>query len=216
MTAAYLLMTSAWMAGADPVPPAASPAPAPMPVPVHAVPAAGPGCGACPAPAPACDDSCGGKPGLLDKLRAKFAGMRSKGGCDCTPCGTPLFSKPVFAGFTTAASDCGDSCGKPSLLDKLRAKFKRGDSCGCPSAGCETSGCTTSYAAPLAGCALPAPPPAAVPSAAPPAQPPQTMPKPEAAPAPVEKKSSLRPVPPAITPVSGGKTYPLGGSANPF
>ena len=89
MNAAFLLLTTAWVAGAD-----AKPAPAP------AV-----------ASTSTCAADCCDKPSLLDKLRAKF--QRN----DC--CEAPKCEKK--------ADPC-DPC-KESILDKLRAKLHKNDCC---------------------------------------------------------------------------------------
>jgi hypothetical protein len=193
MTASMLLLTAGVLAGGDPAP-------------------AAPGCNDCgPAPAAGCCDA----PGLLDRLKAKFA---RKGDCGCTPCGTPLLSKPVFAGFTTAAGDSCDPCAKPGLLSRLKAKFHKPDACGCPAPACDPCGPGTATAAsPLP--AVPVAPAMTAPAA------PQVMPKPadpqkmEPAPKPADapkKTTKAEPAPLPVVPVSTARPLPLGGGGNPF
>ena len=77
MNAAFLIMSSAALAGADPIPPQYAP-----PI----VYSGGAGCSTCGAPAPVAD-CCGKahKVGLLDKLKARFSGFGKKShGCGCT------------------------------------------------------------------------------------------------------------------------------------
>ena len=96
MNAAFLLLTTAWVAGAD-----AAPAAAPAVTSTSS-----------------CDSACCDKPSLLDKLRAKFA----KDCCDAPKCEAPKVVK-----CEKKADPC-DPC-KVSLLDKLRAKLHKNDCC---------------------------------------------------------------------------------------
>ena len=158
MNAAFLLMSSAFVAGAD-APPAAPVAAAPA---AHVAP-----CCAIPAP---CSDGCARR-GLFAHLK----GWGHRHDCDacgrkhdCNTCGhkrdhcaTPCATHHVFHGFTTAAH-CGgcDACGVerhgwgsgPGLLSRLKAKFGHN---GCCEAPCGVAG----------GCALPPVPGGPVPAA---------------------------------------------------
>ena len=98
MNAAFLLLTTAWVAGAD-----AAPAAAPAVTSTSS-----------------CDSACCDKPSLLDKLRAKFA----KDCCDAPKCEAPKVVK-----CEKKADPC-DPC-KVSILDKLRAKLAK-DCCDAP------------------------------------------------------------------------------------
>ncbi len=100
MNAAFLLLTTAWVAGAD-----AAPAAAPAVTSTSA-----------------CNSTCCDKPSLLDKLRAKFAK-------DC--CEAPK-EAPKVVKCEKKADPC-DPC-KVSILDKLRAKLQRND---CDAPKCE-------------------------------------------------------------------------------
>ncbi|AMV27655.1 hypothetical protein VT84_24860 [Gemmata sp. SH-PL17] len=113
MTAAFLLMSSAALAGADPV---AQPAPAtPAPVVVS-----GAGCSNC--GTPACDPCASGKVGLLDKLKARFP--KKSHDC-CTPAPAP----------------CDPCAGaKPNLLDKLKARWSSKKSHDCCTPACDPCG----------------------------------------------------------------------------
>lgn len=175
MNATVLLLSSALLAGADPVP-AAAPTAAPV---VTAAPIAGvaAGCGGCSAPTP-CAPSCE-KVGLLDRLRARFAARRAPK-CDsacapapapcCAPAPAPCCGTPVFTGFTTS---CADPCDRGGLLDRLRAKFHGSRHCDACSVGCGigSAGCT-----PAVGTVLPATTPG-TPTPAPTTNPPANMPK---------------------------------------
>ncbi|CAN5341961.1 hypothetical protein BH11PLA2_BH11PLA2_36350 [soil metagenome] len=171
---------------------------------------------ACAAPAPKCEkscDPCASKVSLLDRLKAKFASHKSCG-CEtacaapapvCAPapvacaktcepkckpaCGTPLFS---------GHKSCDSGCDKPSILDRLKAKFSSHKSCGCDSAPA-CGGCST--AAP-AGCSLP-PAPSTAPAPAP-TEAPKVMPKPVETP----KKTTSLIVPSVITPASSSDFIP--------
>ena len=96
MNAAFLLLTTAWVAGAD-----AAPAAAPAVTSTSS-----------------CNSSCCDKPSLLDKLRAKFAK-------DC--CEAPKCEAPKVVKCEKKADPC-DPC-KESILDKLRAKLHKNDCC---------------------------------------------------------------------------------------
>ncbi len=128
MNAAFLLVTSAWLAGGD-APPAAPPAPpaavttAPVVSSAPSAGCAGGGCGGCSSCDSGCGCGCEEHEGLFAKLKAKFA----RGGCGCE-----------------AAPSCGceaaPSCGceeKEGFLSRLKNKCKGwgSSSCGC---GCET------------------------------------------------------------------------------
>lgn len=114
MNAAFLLMSSAALAGADPAP--AAPA-------APAVISTGHGCNNCGAPAACCP-----KPGLLDKIKARIGAMKHKAHhCDCAPAPAPAPCDPCAKG----------AAHRPNLLDKLKARFAgKKHSCGCdPCAG---------------------------------------------------------------------------------
>jgi hypothetical protein len=149
VNAAFLLMSSTLVAGAD-SPPVAAPAPAPVivqpaptwPSPAYGVP--GGGCSNCAGTgiAPGCSDPCPceGRKGLFSRLRGR------DNECDCSP----KERRRLFHGFTTSAcDDCGS--GRDGLLSRLRAHFHKGDDC-CDS-GCSTVGGCGAPA--LGGCALP-------------------------------------------------------------
>jgi hypothetical protein len=108
VNAAFLLLSSAALAGADPAP--AAPA-------APAVISTGHGCNNCGAPAAACCP----KTGLLDKIKSRLGGLRSKShDCGCAPAPAP------------ACDTCPKSVAdRPNLLDKLRARMGAKKSCGC-------------------------------------------------------------------------------------
>jgi len=200
VNAALLLMTSAWMAGADAAPQAVAPAPAVIVA----------GCTDCAAPVAECNGC--GKAGLLDRLKAKFksvGGHKSKGCETCETCTAPPAPAPAPCAVPAPCDTCADPCGghKAGFLDKLKAKL--GGLGGHKSKGCDT--CETSVAA-TSGCATPGAP-ATAPAA--PADAPKEMPKP-ATPKPATPKTTsiILPIPTApVTPVSGPR---LSGTTNPF
>ncbi len=174
MNAAFLLVTTAWIAGADAPPPAAPP---PAAAPVYSVGhggCAGGGCGTC-GGCTTCGgcDSCCESEGLLSKLKGLF--HRNDCGCGCdSGCGCEsegLLSRfkhrsdcccstgcgcTTGCGYTTGCG-CGNSCdtcgsfGGGRLRDKLRGLFNHGD-CGCDTCGtcggC-AGGCGTITTVPL-------------------------------------------------------------------
>ena len=159
MNAAFLLVTSAWLAGGDApaaAPPAtAAPPAAAAPAPVYSsAPSAGYGCGGC----SSCNTGCGceEKEGLFAKLRARFAG-----GCGCgekaSSCGCGCEEKEGLlsklrgkfsggCGCGEKASSCGCESG-PSMWERLKSRFKHSE-CGCES-GC--SSCGGSYSGSYGG-----------------------------------------------------------------
>jgi hypothetical protein len=139
VNAAYLLLTSAWLAGADAAP--AAPAPA-APAPVASAPVVasgsccGGGCGG--GGCSSCADTCGcEKVKFWDKWRAKFhkdCGCETSCGC-AAPAPSCGCSAPVH--HVHAAPSCG--CAAPA------------PSCGCSAPAHHV------HAAPSCGCAAPAP-----------------------------------------------------------
>ncbi len=208
MNAAFLLMSSTLVAGADTPPPAPAPAPAvaqpapTWPSPAYGVPAAAGGCSSCaPGFAPGCSDPCPcEKTGL-------FARLRNRGGCDC---GAPESKKKhgIFHGFTTSAS-C-DSCdgGRGGLFSRLHSHLGRGQGdCGCDGGWAGPA----SWGGPfVGGCALP---PAAAPAApAAPTEAPKPMEKPKEPAKTTGSGSARLPAPSPVTP-----SIPvLAGAKSPF
>jgi hypothetical protein len=155
VNAAFLLVTTAWLTGADPVPvqaaPAAKAAPAmAAPAPAMVAAPAGGDCGSCET---ACCESFG------HRFRGLFTRHHGCGSCDtCAPapkpcCAPPPAPKPCCA---APAPTCCDSCGH-----RLRGLFQR-RSC------CETvAACGGCDAAPMAA---PAPRPEAIPAPGTPAK----------------------------------------------
>ncbi len=175
MNTALMLMGTAWIAGADPA-----------------------GCSGCSAPvavsAASCDSCSMASPGLFARLKSKMH--------TCTPCGTPLFSRPA------AAASC-DPCGgsSPGLLSKLKARFHHGSDCAtaapCASSPCATGDCGSTHAAgSVGGCALPPVPGSVTPVPA--AESPKEMPKPKETtpPATVEPKKVRIEIPSVVSPVT--------------
>ena len=176
MNAAFLLMTTACLAGADAAAPAPAPAnPAPAAAPVYSVGTGGcggGGCSSCGTCGGGCD-TCGGESeGFLSKLKARFHRASSSDcGCGCET--ESHFSKFTAHGHTSSCgcdSGCGgcgsscDTCGGHSgggLREKLHGLFNRGhDSCGCESScsscgGCAGGGCGTVVTSPLPGGTMP-------------------------------------------------------------
>jgi hypothetical protein len=164
-------MTSAWLAGADPVPQAA-PAPAPAaaaPAPAPAAVAIG-GCNGCSSGCgnyAACGCSCEST-GLLSRIKARFSHHN-----DC--CDTCSSYAPASTHHAWGYSGCSGSCGAVSSCDsccesggffaRLRARFHHGNDCGCDT-GCAT-GCSSCGNALAPAPAMVAPKPAGEPIKAP-------------------------------------------------
>jgi hypothetical protein len=190
MNAAILLLTSAWMAGADAAPPAQPPAPAPA----HGVASNGGACmnGGC-GTVSNCE-TCEGehsKPGLLSKLKGKLFGKHKKEEEAEEPHGpVATVAKPIaltYSGQVFYPQNC-TTCEREriNLLGKLRGKFSKGEAT--TTAGCDTC----SSATPVA----PAPPAHPAPAA-------PVHPAPAVHPVPVESApkampSTIQPTPSTI------------------
>jgi hypothetical protein len=150
VNAAFLMLTTAWLAGAD-----AAPTPPAPPAPVVSAPIGG-GCGG---GCGCATDACCEKPKLLDRIKAKFHKNDCGCGCEaptccapkpvCCPAPKPVCCpapKPVCCAPAPtcchAAPTCGCGCEEPrvKLLDKIKAKFHKNEccesSCGCGGCGC--------------------------------------------------------------------------------
>ena len=181
MNAAFLIMSSAALAGADPAPP--------LPPPAAPVVVSGAGCNNCGAPAyaPSSGDCCGSsKGGLFDRLKGRFGGggglfgkKHGKGDCGCAPacapapCPAPCAAPPPCNTCNPCATSVAD---RPNLLDTLKSRMghkKRGKGdCGCaPACGPTCDPCGAAHL-------MPAPPvgPGPIPG---PVVPPKEMPKPK-------------------------------------
>jgi hypothetical protein len=160
VNAAFLMLTTAWLAGADPVP--VAPAPAAPVVANGSCCGGGSGCGG--AADCGCDDGCGRRPGFFARLFAKKSndcgcetscqpscqsscdscdsgrGKRAKRsrGSDCCE-SAPTCCAPAPAASTCCDDPCAGRSGRRGLLARLFSK--RGGDCGCDS-GCN-SGCGT-------------------------------------------------------------------------
>lgn len=126
MNAAFLLVTTAWLAGADA--PVAKPAPAPAPAVAPA--ACGASCGSC---CNDCGSCCEDKPGLFARLCARF---KKNDCCDSccapTPCCKPTTCcapAPVCKPACCPAPTCNDCCEKEGFFKRLCGKFKKNDCC---------------------------------------------------------------------------------------
>jgi hypothetical protein len=159
VNAAFLLVTSAWLAGQAAPPPPAQPAPPYAHAhPAPAAPAASSAC--CDT---GCDSCCEG--GLLARLRGWF---RRHDDC-CDTCDTHKPAPPP----APSHHDCGgcqDECGcGQGLLARLRGWFRRDDCCD----GCATD-CSGTAAAPAAHAPPRPPEPIKAPKST---EPPKEMPK---------------------------------------
>jgi len=142
VNAALFMLTSAFVAGADPAP--AAPAPAP------AIVSTGSSCGGgC---ATVCDSGCGHKPGLWSRLKARFS-KHSSCGCEAAPAckAEPVCKKePIFHCKPTpvckaepvckaapaptcggCATACDSGCGHVGLWSRIKGKFGKHGSASC-------------------------------------------------------------------------------------
>jgi hypothetical protein len=165
VNAAFLLVTTAWIAGADTAAPTTPPAPAPTAAaPVHSIGTGGyAGCGGC---ASCGCDSCCESEGFFSRLKGRF--HRSECGCGCESEG--FFSKMKGrlhhggdCGCDTGCGGCGGcdtGCGHGGGFgERLRGLFHRGGGdCGC----CDTCGGCGGAISPVPGGTMkaePIPPP---------------------------------------------------------
>jgi hypothetical protein len=121
VNAAFLIMSSAALVGADPAPP-----PPGAPVVVNT----GIGCGNC--GAPSYGGCCGSyKPNLLDHLRDRFAKKHS---CACAPaCPAPKPAPALCNTCNTCQPTCQPSCAnRPNLFDKLKSRWGTKKNCDAP------------------------------------------------------------------------------------
>ena len=141
MNAAFLLMSSAALAGADVAPP---PPAATAPVVVHGT----GGCTNCGTPAPVSSCGCEKKVGLFYKLKSKCGGFGKKPShdCGCVPACAPA---PMPLPTCHTCNTCPTSiASRPNLLDKMKGwcGHKKASHCGpvCDSCGVTaTTGCAT-------------------------------------------------------------------------
>ena len=173
MNAAFLIMSSAALAGADPAPAAPAAPAAPIVV-------SGTGCTNCGAPAYT-SGCCGSKPSILDKIKSKI-GSRSHG-CGCAPVADPC----------NTCNPCSTASSRPNLLDNLKAKWASKKHCGpsCDPCGTAVTGC----ASPLPPGAAPAAPPSTG-TTAPPKEMPKETPK-------AKTGGNVSSIPQPLPPVTG-------------
>jgi hypothetical protein len=132
VNAAFVMLTSAWMAGADPVP--AAPAAPAAPVVSTSMGACNGGYGGYGCGSTAGDCGCEHqRQRLCDRLKGMFK-RGNNCGCESAPTCAPA---PVH--HVAASCGCEDTCKKPGLCARLKGKFKRHNDCGCDT-GCN-SGC---------------------------------------------------------------------------
>jgi hypothetical protein len=168
VNAAFLIMSSAALAGADPAPP--------PPLPAAPVVVSGAGCSSCGTPAYSSGCCGSSKQGLFDKLKGRFGGFGKKShGCGCAPaCAPPAPAcAPAPCNTCNAWNSCPTSiASRSNLFDTLKSRWghkKKHGPC------CDTCGAATA----VDGCAAPLPvgaPPVVVPG---PTAPPKEMPKPK-------------------------------------
>jgi len=162
VNAAFLLVTTAWLTGADPVaPPPVAPAMKPAMVapgapPVMAAPMAAEGCSSCGDSAP-CGSGCSESVG--HRLRGLFACHKKSCGCETSaPAPAPTCCAPAPAPTCSTCATHHESCGCGSLGGRLKGLFHRKSCCETVAADC--GGCATCGDAP-APMMAPAPGPVA-------------------------------------------------------
>jgi hypothetical protein len=143
MNLAFVLVTSAWLAGADAADkPAAQPA-----APAHPAVAApfhngcGSGCGSC-------SDSCC-EEGWGKRFRNRLRGLFRKDDCCESSCDSCQAPKIKWNSGSSCGSCCDSGCDSGGLFSRLRAKFRRNDCCdSCGSSCCGSNGGTVIHGAP--------------------------------------------------------------------
>ncbi|MDY3551318.1 hypothetical protein R5W24_000393 [Gemmata sp. JC717] len=195
MNAAFLLMSTAALAGADVAPPPAAPAPAVI--------SSGAGCSNCGTPVAPCNDCGKTKVGLLDKLKARLGGVGKKShDCGCAPAPVPAPCNDCVT--TTVAA-------RPNLFDKLKSRMGHKKASACCGPVCD----------PCAVAPLSVVPPTPTPGTTTPPSttPPKEMPKPQEAPKTQPKPKTTKdeaavPLPLPAAPVTGASG--LAGAGNPY
>jgi hypothetical protein len=147
VNAAFVMLTTAWMAGADPAPAAAAPAAAP--VVSTSMGACNGGYGGCGGISNDCCDH--GRQRLCDRLKGLF--KRNNCGCEAAPTCAPA---PVVH-HAPANCGCEDHCKRERLCDRLKAKFKRHNDCCDTGAQCGCGGIGTYGGGVIGGSAEPIP-----------------------------------------------------------
>jgi hypothetical protein len=193
VNAAFLLMSTAALTGADATPPAAH---APVVI------SSGAGCSNCGTPAVSyAHTGCGCAPakvGLLDKLKAKF-GKKSHD-CGCAPAPAVVHHAPCHTCPTTIAA-------RPNLLDKLKARMSSKKAAAC---GPVCDPCGAAHLAPATP--VEHPPVTGTPPKEMPKETPKEMPKPKDLPKDLPKDApKAGAVPPPVTGAGG-----LTGAGSPY
>ena len=203
MNAVLILVSSAWIAGAD-----ATQVSTPVTqevIPVNATAPAPAGCGISGGCA-ASSDPCA-RPGIFSRIKDRFS---SKSACcpapDCAPAPVKI-EKPAKAPEPCAAPVTVKPCdpcatAKPGILDRIRAKFRKGSAC---DSGCE-GGCASAAAPTHEVVPAPRETPKAAPKAAPEA--PQKVPE--------KTQAETSPITPVAAPSIEPSPIQIGGSRNPF
>lgn len=144
MNVAFLLVTSAWLTGFDPVPappvaappgpvaPAIAPAPGFVPGPIAGGSCPGGNCGGthgyegC-----GCDNACCCKPSCLDRIRALFHHKKCNSCDTCSSCAPTCNTCAPTCNTCASSCDCCEPKCKHGLLARLRARFhhKKCDCC---------------------------------------------------------------------------------------
>jgi len=153
VNAAYLMLTTAWLAGQTPAPAAAQPAPAPAPAPI-AAPVVSSSIGGC-------NGGCGGyatggyggdccgssaRGGLLARLchkRSNDCGCESACSAPVAHHRAPACCAPVQTCAPAPSVGCGCEAKKPGLFARLHAMCHKDKGCGCEqqsSCGCGSNG----------------------------------------------------------------------------
>jgi hypothetical protein len=153
VNAAFLIMSSAALAGADPAP---TPPPPAAPVVVS-----GTGCSNC--GAPAYSGCCGSsKVSFWDRLKSRFSGFgKKRHSCECAPapaCNT-CAPAPVYTYAPAPAAAC-DTCGcgasRPNLFDRLKERWgSKKHACGPTCDACSASAYPATPVAPAPGSPTP-------------------------------------------------------------
>jgi len=141
VNAAFVMLTTAWMAGADPAPAAAAPAAAPVVSTSMGACNGGYGCGG------TSNDCCDhGRQRLCDRLKGLFSRGNN---CGCE-------AAPVAHHAPAANCGCEDTCKRQRLCDRLKGMFKRhndccdtGSQCGCGGIGTYGGGVIGGTAEPI-------------------------------------------------------------------
>ena len=149
MNAAFLMLTTAWMTGADPAPAAAAPAAPVVSTSMGSCNGGYGNYGGCGSTSDCCEHQ---RRKLCDRLKGR---KHHNDCCEAAPACAPVHQAPVHYAAPAASCGCEDTCKKPGLCARLKGKFHRHNDC-CDTGYGYNGGCGGAYGT-IGGTAEPIP-----------------------------------------------------------